>query len=93
MARTSSQDSWLFDSIWRELDVPDARKKGIIVKLPKKDCNNWRGITQLSTHDKVFTTVLLNRLQDAVYQDKKWGTSLLLLTRVKSFSMRKQASG
>ena len=87
----------LFNSIWRELDVLDAWRKGIIVKLPKKgnliDCNNWRGITQLSTHGKVFTRVLLNRLQDAVYQNKKWGTSLLFLTHVKPFSMSKQASG
>jgi len=42
------------------------------VKLPKKgnlsDCNNWRGITLLSTPGKVFTRVLLDRLQNAVDQ-------------------------
>ena len=62
----------LFNSIWQEQDVPAAWRKGIIVKLPKKgnlsDCNNWRGITLLSTPGKVFTRVLLNRLQNAVDQ-------------------------
>jgi len=42
----------------------------VIIKLPKKgslkDCNNWRGITLLSTPGKVFNRVLLNSLQDAV---------------------------
>ena len=62
----------LFNSIWREHEVLDDWKKGIIVKLHKKgnlsDCNNWREITLLSTPGKVFTTVLLNRLQNAVDQ-------------------------
>ena len=62
----------LFNSIWREQEVPEDWKKGIIVKLPKKgnlsDCNNWRGITLLSTPGKVFTGVQLNRLQNAVDQ-------------------------
>jgi len=56
--------------IWQDLEVPADWKKGVIIKLPKKgslkECNNWRGITLLSTHGKVFSRVLLNRLQDAV---------------------------
>jgi len=60
----------LFNMIWQDLEVPEDWKKGVIIKLPKKgslkDCNNWRGITLLSTPGKVFSRVLLNRLQDAV---------------------------
>jgi len=60
----------LFNMIWQDMDVPEDRKKGVIIKLPKKgslkDCNNWRGIALLSTPGKVFSRVLLNRLQDAV---------------------------
>ena len=56
--------------IWQDLEAPADWKKGVIIKLPKKgslkDCNNWRGITLLSTPGKVFSRVLLNRLQDAV---------------------------
>ena len=60
----------LFNMIWQGVEVPADWKKGVIIKLPKKgslkDCNNWRGITLLSTPGKVFSRVLLNRLQDAV---------------------------
>jgi len=47
-------------------------KNGIIVPLPKKgdlsDCGNYRGITLFSVPGKVFSRVLLNRMQDAVDQ-------------------------
>jgi len=60
----------LLNMIWQDLEVPEDWKKGVIIKLPKKgslkDCNNWRGIILLSTLGKVFSRVLLNRLQDAV---------------------------
>jgi len=50
--------------------VPADWKNGIIIPLPKKgdlsDCGNWRGITLLSVPGKVFSRVLLNRMQDAV---------------------------
>ena len=58
---------------WNSVTVPDDWTKGIIVKLPKKgdlrDCNNWRGITLLSIPGKVFCSILLNRLRDAVDQN------------------------
>ena len=64
------KETELFNMIWQDLKVPEDWKKGVIIKLPKKetlkDCNNWRGITLLSTPGKVFSRVLLNRLQDAV---------------------------
>ena len=60
----------LFNMIRQDLEVPEDWKKGVIIKLPKKgslkDCKNWRGITLLSIPGKVFSRVLLNRLQDAV---------------------------
>jgi len=60
----------LFNMIWQDSEVPADWKKSVIVKLPKrgslKDCNNWREITLLSTPGKVFSRVLLNRLQEAV---------------------------
>jgi len=59
-----------FNMIWQHLEVPEDWKKGVVIKLPKKgsfkDCNNWRGITLLSTPGKVFSRVLPNRLQVAV---------------------------
>jgi len=61
-----------FNSIWKTQEIPDDWTKGIIVKLPKNgslsDCNNWWGITLLSTPGKAFTRVMLNRLQDTVDQ-------------------------
>ena len=55
----------LFNMIWQGVEVPADWKKGVIIKMPKKgslkDCNNWRGITLLSTPGKVFSRVLLNR--------------------------------
>ncbi|KAE9547262.1 hypothetical protein FO519_009526 [Halicephalobus sp. NKZ332] len=60
----------MFNKFWEEEKVPDDWKKGTIIKLPKKgnpaNCNNWRGITLLSVPGKLFTTILLRRLKDAV---------------------------
>jgi len=46
----------LFNLIWQDLEVPKDWKRGVIIKLPKigsfNDCNNWRGITLLSTPGK-----------------------------------------
>lgn len=60
----------LFQSIWKEEDIPLDWKEGYLVKLPKKgdlsQCSNYRGITLLSTPGKVFNRILLNRMKDAV---------------------------
>ncbi|XP_039403554.1 uncharacterized protein LOC120409474, partial [Mauremys reevesii] len=60
----------LFNKAWEEEKVPEAWKKGIIVKLPKKGdlslCDNWRGINLLSVLGKVFCRVLLQRIRQAV---------------------------
>ena len=61
---------YLFNQIWQNESPPQQWKNGIIVKLPKKgdlsDCNNWRGITLLSIPGKVFLSILLQRLRNAI---------------------------
>ncbi|KAL7726621.1 hypothetical protein ACLKA6_010486 [Drosophila palustris] len=56
--------------IWKLKVIPDAWKRGIIIKLPKKgdlsDCNNWRGITLLNTSYKILATLLNERLQEKI---------------------------
>jgi hypothetical protein len=41
--------------------LPDEWKKGMLIKLPKKrnltNCNNWRGITLLSSPSKILTRI------------------------------------
>jgi len=41
--------------------LPDEWKKGILIKLPKKgdltNCNNWRGITLLSSPSKILSRI------------------------------------
>jgi hypothetical protein len=40
----------------------------ILKKEDLANCNNWRGITLLSTPSRILTTVILNRTQDTVEQ-------------------------
>ena len=60
----------LFESIWKEENIPSDWKEGYLIKLPKKgdlsQCLNYRGITLLSIPGKVFNRILLNRMKDAV---------------------------
>ena len=53
--------------MWDQESVPENWTKGMVVKLPKKgnlaNCNNWRGITLLSVPGKVFSSILIQRLQ------------------------------
>jgi uncharacterized surface protein with fasciclin (FAS1) repeats len=60
----------LFGKIWEVEEVPDERKEGHIVKLPKKGnvsiCDNYRGIMLLSVPGKVLNRVMLQRLKTAV---------------------------
>ena len=70
METFSEQLANLFSKMWRVEKLPQDWNKGVIIKLPKKgslcDCNNWRGITLLSSTGKIFSKILLNRLQNAV---------------------------
>jgi hypothetical protein len=60
----------LMIKIWQEEKYPNDWNKGIVIKLPKKgylsNCNNWRGIALLPIASKVFSRIILNRIQDPV---------------------------
>ena len=62
--------SELFNQVWEEERVPEAWKKGVIVKLPKKGdlsiCGNWRGINLLSVPGKIFCRIILQRLKQSI---------------------------
>lgn len=60
----------LFEKIWKEEKFPKDWQTGVIVKIPKKGdlklCNNWRGITLLSTVNKLFSKIILNRIVNTI---------------------------
>jgi hypothetical protein len=60
----------LFGKIWRQEKIPQERKCGQILRIPKKwdrtECSNWRGISLLSIPGKVFTRVILNRAEAVI---------------------------
>jgi hypothetical protein len=60
----------LFNSIWNKEQLPDQWKESIIVPIHKKgdkmDCNNYRGISLLSTSYKMLSNTLLSRLSPYV---------------------------
>ena len=53
---SSAQIHKLLTIIWKDEKIPSEWKKGLIMKMPKKDdltnCENWRGITLISKHKK-----------------------------------------
>ena len=57
-------------AVWTSERIPEDWKRGVIVKIPKKGdiaiCANNRGITLLSIAGKVFCTLVLLRIRDAV---------------------------
>jgi hypothetical protein len=56
----------LIKSVWNKEELPDQWKESVIVPVHKKgvktDCNNYRGISLLSTAYKMLSNVLLSRL-------------------------------
>ena len=60
----------IFSQIWETEELPVEWSVGLIVKLPKKgdlsECGNWRGIMLLSITSKVFSRIVLNRMNLAV---------------------------
>ncbi|TWW56001.1 hypothetical protein D4764_09G0010510 [Takifugu flavidus] len=65
---------------WREGSVPHDMRDSTIITLYKNkgdrsDCNNYRGISLLSTTGKLFARVVLNRLQvlaEKIYPESGW---------------------
>jgi hypothetical protein len=60
----------LINSIWNKEQLPDEWKESITVPIHKKgnktDCNNYRGISMLSTPYKILLIILLSRLSPYV---------------------------
>ncbi len=60
----------LFTDIWTSENIPDERKRGVIVKIPKKgdlsNCKNWRGINLLCVASKVFCKIILTRIMEVL---------------------------
>jgi hypothetical protein len=56
----------LINSVWHKEELPDQWKESIIVPIHKKGdknyCNNYRGISLLSTSYKILSNILLSRL-------------------------------
>jgi hypothetical protein len=56
----------LINSVWNKEELPDQWEKSIIVPVHKKgdktDCINYRGISLLSTSNKILSNTLLSRL-------------------------------
>ena len=62
----------LISHIWETETIPQEWRKGLLLKLPKKGnisyCENWRGITLLSTPSKVLSSIILARLKSNLDQ-------------------------
>jgi hypothetical protein len=56
----------LINSVWNKEELPDQWEESIIVPIHKKgdktDCNNYRGMSLLSTSYKTLSNILLSRL-------------------------------
>jgi hypothetical protein len=48
----------LICSIWNKDELPQQWKESVIIPIHKKDCNNFRGISLLSTAYKFYLTFL-----------------------------------
>jgi hypothetical protein len=60
----------LINSIWNKEDLSDQWKESIIVPVLKRsdgtDCNNYRGISVLSTSFNILSNIRLSRLNPYV---------------------------
>jgi len=62
----------LLEKIWKEENIPDDWKEGLIINIPKEgdlsNCDNWKGVTLLNIPSKILTSIILNRIQNTVEQ-------------------------
>jgi hypothetical protein len=69
----------IINSIWNKKELPDQWKECIVPvhkKSVKTDCNNYRGISLLSTSYKILSTILVSRLSpyiDEIIDDHQCG--------------------
>jgi hypothetical protein len=70
----------LINSIWNKEELPDQWKESIIVPIhktdDKTDCNNYHGISLLSTSYKILSNIILLRLRpyiDEIIGDHQCG--------------------
>jgi hypothetical protein len=70
--------------IWNKEELPQQWKESVIVPIYKKgdntDCNNYRGISLLSTAYKILSNIFPARLTPYVNQaigDHQWGFRLI----------------
>jgi hypothetical protein len=60
----------LINSVWNKEELTDQWKESIIVPIHKKGdktaCNNYRGMSLLSTSYKILSNILLSRLRSYI---------------------------
>ena len=58
----------LLTKVWRLEVIPNAWRRGLIIKLPKKsnlkDCKNSRGITLISVAGKILGRIVIDRVRN-----------------------------
>jgi hypothetical protein len=58
----------LINSVWNKEELPDQWKESIVIIIPihkkddKTECNNYRGISMLSTSYNILSNILLSSL-------------------------------
>jgi hypothetical protein len=69
------------NSIWNKEELTDQWNESIILPIHKKgdktDCNNYRGISLLSTLYKILSNFFLSKLSPSV-NEIIWGISMLV---------------
>jgi hypothetical protein len=83
----------LINSVWNKEELPDQWKESITVPIQKKgnkaDCNNYRGISFLSTSYNTLYNILLSRLgpyiDEIIGDHLGFGVTNQLLIRFSAF--------